>query len=68
MERGAELAKFHRCLNTSEGQAMMEELYRAWGSSNPLHPDQGQTGFNIGLLEAYRQLEAWMNAKELKNE
>ena len=66
MDRGALLAKFHRCLNTEDGKAMMDELKIHWASGNPLDPEPATMGFNIGLLEAYRQLESWMAAKELK--
>ena len=66
MERGAQLAKFHRLLNTADGAEMMADLKIAWGSSNVFSTDIATMAYNAALLEAYRVLESYQLAEELK--
>jgi hypothetical protein len=66
MERGAQLAKFHRLLNTADGVELMTDLKIAWGSSNVFSTDIATMAYNAALLEAYRALESYQLAEELK--
>jgi hypothetical protein len=65
-ERGATLAKFHRCLNTEDGIALLADLKVAWGTSNVFSTDVAEMAYNAALLEAYRMLESYQLAEELK--
>jgi hypothetical protein len=65
MERGAQLAKFHRLLNTADGQELLADLKIAWGSANVFSSDIAIMSYNAALLEAYRVLESYQQAKEL---
>ena len=67
-ERRAQLKKFHHLLNTQEGEEFMTELKLSWHDKNPLDTDPSTTGFNIGLSEAYKQLEAWQTGEGLHDE
>ena len=66
IERGAQLAKFHRLLNTDDGKELMADLKIAWGSANVFNSDIAVMAYDAALLEAYRQLEAFQQAEELK--
>jgi hypothetical protein len=66
IERGAQLAKFHRLLNTDDGTELLDDLKIAWGSANVFHTDAATMAYNAALLEAYRLLEAYQQAKELQ--
>jgi hypothetical protein len=66
IERGAQLAKFHRLWNTGDGKAQMDDLEVAWGSANVFSSDPLVMAYNAGLLEAFRQLKAFQQAKELE--
>ena len=66
IERGAQLAKFHRILNTDDGKELMDDLRIAWGSANVFNSDIAIMSFNAALLEAFRVLEAYQNAEELQ--
>jgi len=66
IERGAQLAKFHRLLNTDDGNELMADLKVAWGSANVFHSDIATMAYNAALLEAYRVLESYQLAEELK--
>ncbi len=66
IDRGAQLAKFHRLLNTDDGKELMGDLKIAWGSANVFHNDIATMAYNASLLEAYRVLEAYQLAEELK--
>ena len=66
IERGAQLAKFHRLLNTDDGKELMADLKIAWGSANIFNSDIAVMAYDAALLEAYRQLEAFQQAEELK--
>ncbi len=66
MERGAQLAKFNRLLNTEDGIELMADLKIAWGTANVFSVDIAEMSYNAALLEAYRQLETYQLAEELK--
>ena len=66
IERGAQLAKFHRILNTDDGKELMDDLRIAWGSANVFNSDIAIMSFNAALLEAFRVLDAYQNAEELQ--
>ncbi len=66
IERGAQLAKFHRLLNTDDGIELMDDLKVAWGSANVFNSDIASMAYNSALLEAYRVLEAYQQAEELE--
>ena len=66
IERGAQLAKFHRILNTDDGKELMDDLRIAWGSANVFNSDIAIMSFNAALLEAFRVLEAYQNAEDLQ--
>ena len=66
IERGAQLAKFHRLLNTDDGKEMLADLKVAWGSANVFSKDIAEMSYNAALLEAYRVLESYQLAEELK--
>ena len=63
--RRNQLKQFHYCLNTAEGQVLMKELKSAWATANPLDSNAQTMGFNIGLGEAFKQLEAWQTGEGL---
>jgi hypothetical protein len=65
-ERGAQLAKFHRALNTEDGVELMDDLEVAWASANVFSTDIAEMAYNAALLEAYRSLESYQLAEELK--
>ena len=65
-ERGAMLAKFHRVLNTEDGVELMKDLKIAWGSANVFSTDIAEMSYNAALLEAFRVLESYQLAEELK--
>lgn len=67
-ERRAQLKQFHHCLNTAEGKELMEELKKVWHDANPLDETAQVMGFNVGLSEAYKQLEAWQQGEGLHDE
>ena len=64
-KRKHKLKEFHHLLNTSEGTSLMAELKSAWASSNPIDDSPQHMGFNIGLSEAYKQLEGWRDGTTL---
>jgi len=66
MDRGAQLAKFHRLLNTDDGQELINDLRVAWGTANVFSSDIAVMAYNAALLEAFRLLESYQLAKELK--
>ena len=66
IERGAQLAKFHRLLNTDDGIELMDDLKVAWGSANVFNSDIASMSYNAALLEAFRVLEAYQQAEELE--
>jgi hypothetical protein len=66
MDRGAQLAKFHRLLNTKDGQELMADLKIAWGTANVFNPDVANMAYNAALLEAYRVLESYQLAEDLQ--
>lgn len=65
MDRRSKLKAFHQLLNTGDGVLLMEELRAAWNSANPLDAVPQTMGFNIGLSEAYKQLEVWQKGEGL---
>ena len=65
MQRRDQLKTFHRLLNTADGQDLMKELKSHWHDANPMSVDPAQTGFNVGLSECYKQLEAWQAGEGL---
>lgn len=65
MERRDQLKAFHHLLNTAEGVMLMDELEKAWHTVNPLDPIPQTMGFNIGLSEAFKQLEVWQRGEGL---
>lgn len=65
-ERGVQLAKFHRALNTEDGVELMKDLKIAWGSSNVFSTDIATMAYNAALLECFRVLESYQLAEELK--
>ena len=67
-ERQAKYAKFHRLLNTEDGQTLMAELKSVWASGNPLDTSAQVMGFNVGLTEAYKQLEIWQSGALFNDE
>ncbi len=64
-ERREQLKAFHRLLNTDDGVKLMEELKTAWHNHNPLDANVQVMGFNVGLSEAFKQLEAWQAGEGL---
>ena len=66
IDRGAQLAKFHRLLNTEDGKELMDDLKVAWGTANVFSSDIAVMSYNSALLEAYRVLESYQTAKELQ--
>ena len=66
IERGAQLAKFHRLLNTDDGKELLADLKVAWGSGNVFNTDIASMAYNAALLEAYRVLESYQLAEELQ--
>lgn len=66
IDRGAQLAKFHSLLNTDDGKELMDDLRIAWGSANPFNSDIAVMAYNTALLEAFRVLDAYQTAEELK--
>jgi len=66
IDRGAQLAKFHRLLNTKDGEELMADLKIAWGSANVFSTDIAEMAYNAALLEAYRVLESYQLAEELQ--
>ena len=66
IDRGAQLAKFHRLLNTDDGIELMDDLKIAWGSANVFNSDIASMSYNAALLEAFRVLEAYQQAEELE--
>jgi hypothetical protein len=58
-KRRLQLKAYHRILNSEDGKELMQELESSWLKGNPLDPNIQTMGFNIGLGEAYKQLEAW---------
>jgi len=68
MDRENLLAMFHRCLNTEEGVALMEDLKQAWGSGSVYHEDTKRMAYNAALLDCYRELEAFQDGRRLKEE
>jgi hypothetical protein len=66
IERGAKLAKFHRLLNTDDGNELMTDLKTAWGSANVFNADIASMAYNAALLEAYRVLESYQLAEDLQ--
>ena len=66
IERGAQLAKFHRLLNTDDGRELLADLRIAWGSANVFNPDVATMAYNAALLEAFRLLESYQQAEELQ--
>jgi len=66
IERGAQLAKFHRLLNTDDGKELLDDLRIAWGSANVFNSDIAVMSYNSALLEAFRVLESYQQAEELQ--
>ena len=67
--RETELAKFNRCLNTEEGEALVAELRSAWATGSVHTPgDPYQTAYYAGLLDAFRQIEAYYQGHMLNDE
>jgi hypothetical protein len=66
MERGAQVAKFHRALNSKDGQELMADLKIAWGSASVFSTDIAEMAYNAALLEAYRLLESYQLAEDLE--
>lgn len=66
IDRGAQLAKFHRLLNTDDGKELMADLKLAWGSANTFNSDVAIMAYNAALLEAFRVLESYQLAEELQ--
>lgn len=58
-KRRHQLKEYHYLLNTEAGRKMVVELRSAWATANPLDQNTQTMGFNVGLGEAYKQLEAW---------
>ena len=54
IDRGAQLSKFHRLLNTDDGKELMADLKIA------------TMAYNAALLEAYRALESYQLAEDLQ--
>ena len=67
-KRRHRLKQFHYLLNTDEGVQLMKELKSAWATGNPMDNSVQHMGFNIGLGEAYKQMEAWQNGVGLEAE
>ena len=68
-ERENKLAQFARCLNTEEGKALMEELRIAWGTGSVFTPgDPHQTSYYAGMLDCFRQVEAFQMGRNLDDE
>ena len=65
--RAAKLAKFHRVLNTSDGKELMADLKIAWGSGDVFSTDIAEMARMTTFLEAYRELERYQLAEELKS-
>ena len=65
MERRDLLRSFRHVLNTNEGVLLMQELKSAWDTANPLDSCASTMAFNVGLQQAYRQLEAWQQGDGL---
>jgi hypothetical protein len=59
------LKQFHQALNTAEGQELMTELKSHWHDANPLDSCPQTMGYNIGMSECYKQLEAWQAGEGL---
>jgi hypothetical protein len=68
MSRRHQLKEFHYMLNTEHGKALMAELKLCWHDPSPLDDSIQTTGFNIGLSEAYKQLEAWQIGEGLEDD
>jgi hypothetical protein len=66
-KRRHQLKQYHHLLNTEEGKELMRELKSAWHEANPLDPNVQTMGFNLGLSEAYKQLEAWQEGQGLED-
>tara|TARA_R110002126_G_scaffold6532_3_gene33683 strand:+ start:3119 stop:3325 length:207 start_codon:yes stop_codon:yes gene_type:complete len=66
IDRGAQLSKFHRLLNTDDGKELMADLKIAWGSANVFSSDIATMAYNAALLEAYRALESYQLAEDLQ--
>lgn len=64
-ERDAIKKQCYRALNTADGRAMMDELRASWFEHNPLDANPQMTGFNVGLSEAFKQLERWQKGEGL---
>ena len=67
MDRGAQLAKFHRLLNTSDGKEFVSDCKVAWGTANVFNSDPLAMAYNAGLLEVFRVIEGYQQAEDLQN-
>lgn len=63
------LAQYNRVLNTEEGEALVTELRSAWATGSVHTPgDPYQTAYYAGLLDAFRQIEAFQQGHMLNDE
>jgi len=68
-ERENKLAMFARCLNTEEGKTLVDEFRIAWASGSVFTPgDSHQTAYYAGMLDCFRQIEAFQKGRNLDNE
>lgn len=68
-ERENKLAMFARCLNTEEGKALVDEFRVAWASGSVFTPgDSYATAYYAGMLDCFRQIEAFQKGRNLDDE